>query len=44
MRGFDDAVVPRFPGGCVRVWHLRTDIGLEMVCSLDMRRLAPRAF
>ena len=44
MRGFVNAVMPLLPGRCVMAWHLRTDIGLEMVCSLDMRRLAPRAF
>ena len=44
MRGLDDAVVPRFPGGCQMVWHLRADIGLEMICSLNMRRFAPHAF
>jgi len=44
MRGLVDAVMPLLPGRREGVWHLCADIGLAMVCSLDMRRLAPRAF
>ncbi len=44
MRGFVNAVMPLLPGRCVMAWLLCADISLTMVCSLDMRRLAPHAF
>jgi hypothetical protein len=44
MKGFGDAVMPLFPGGCLMVWHLREDIGRAIVFSFDMRRFSPHAF
>ncbi len=44
MRGFGDAVMPPFPGGCLMVRHLRADIGEAIAFSFDMRRFSPHAF
>ena len=44
MRGFSDADMTLFPGGCLVVSHVCADISRAIVFSCDMRRFSPHAF